>query len=186
MHPAGPKEDTMNKSPMSKGSLIFVSVLTVLLMSGVGAMAAAKGCTMVGTWFGAGDSGITWMATNAPGPSATAGEVNIEWVLMDATLGGFFPAAVRVTNAVGVWQKGSRQIFPYTWVAYAFDVNGALVYTARASGVHTAVDCDHWNITYVLEIWLPSQDMNDDPPYFCAPGTATETRMPLVQATCPH
>lgn len=161
------------------------AVLGALFLAGSTAMAAAKNCTLVGTWFGVGDSGITWMANNTPGKSATSGGVTLEWVLMDATLGGFFPTAVRVTNAVGVWEKGSKQTFTYTWIAYAFDADGAPVYTARASGVHTAVDCDHMNITYVLELWLPGQDMNTDPPYFCAPGTATESRMPLVQATCP-
>lgn len=157
---------------------------TVLPFLGKDAIAASNNCTTVGTWFGVGDSGTTWMDTVTPGSSATVGQMNLEWVLLDPTLGGFFPQAVRATNAVGVWEKVNERNYEYTWVVYALDAAGAAVFVARASGTKSLADCDHINITYVLELWLAGQDMNADPPFFCVAGTATETRMPLVQAVC--
>jgi hypothetical protein len=174
----------MNTSRCPGWFLIFGLACAAVLTAGPGVLAASNSCTVVGTWYGAGDSGITWIGTMTPGGSATVGQLTMEWVLMDATLGGFFPSAVRVTDGMGVWQKGKKQSYAYTWVAYAFDANGALVYSARASGTRTSVNCDLWSVTYVLELWLPNQDMETDPPYFCAPGTATETRMTLVQSHC--
>jgi hypothetical protein len=147
---------------------------------GVNATAAAPPCTAVGTWLGQGDSGFTWMNIKTPGSSATTGQVDVTWIEVDPTLFGAFPDAVRITNGRGVWQMVSGDTVEYTWMAYGLDASAALVYFARVSGSHTEDDCDHHSITYVMELFLP-----DSTPVFCAEGTANETRMPLVQATCP-
>lgn len=163
----------------------LIAAVTVFAGSGI-VLAASNNCSRVGTWHGAGDSGITWMATDTPGSSATVGQFALEWVSIDPTLGGFFPTVTRATNALGVWQKVNEQTYQYTWIAYGLAVNGSAVYVARASGIASMADCDHANLTYVLELFLPAQDISTEPPAFgsfC--GTATETRMPLVQATCP-
>ncbi len=158
----------------------------VTVFAGGSVMAASDNCSRVGTWHGAGDSGTTWMATDTPGSSATVGQFALEWVSLDPTLGGFFPTVSRGTNALGVWQKVNDHTYEYTWIAYGLDAGGSAVYVARASGIASMANCDHVNLTYALELFLPSQDISTEPPAFgtfC--GTATETRMSLVQATCP-
>jgi hypothetical protein len=52
-----------------------------------------------------------------------------------------------VTDAAGVWQKGKKRAYLYTWVANAFDANGTLVFSARATGTHTSVICALWKVT---------------------------------------
>lgn len=149
-------------------------------------VAASNNCSRVGTWHGVGDSGTTWMATDTPGSSATAGQISLEWVSLDPTFGGFFPTVSRATNAVGVWQKVNEHTYQYTWIAYGLAADGSAVFVARASGIASMADCDDVNLTYALEIFLPTQDILTEPPAFgtyC--GTATETRTSLVQATCP-
>ena len=142
-------------------------------------------CSRVGTWFGLGDQGFQWIAIDDPGPNATAGQVTLEWTFLDPTLGGFFPDAAGVTSGVGVWGKLNRHLYQYTWVAYGLDAGGMWVYIARASGTAEMTDCDHVDINYVLEIFDPMQDIwTQSPAYGCFAGTAQETRMPLVQATC--
>jgi hypothetical protein len=156
-------------------------VVALMLGSGV-ALAQSNNCGRVGTWFGQGDSGITWIAGDNPGTSATVGQVALEWVLMDPTLGGFFPDAVRVTNARGVWEKVNQNKYKYTWVAYAFDGAGQPVFVARASGDATMAGCDTVNITYALALFSPGQKIwSDTPEYGTFPGTALETRMPMVK-----
>lgn len=162
----------------------LIAAVTVLAGSG-SVLGASNSCSRVGTWHGAGDSGITWIASDTPGSSATVGQFALEWVSIDPTLGGFFPTVTRATNALGVWQKVNEYAYQYTWIAYGLAVNGSAVYVARASGIASIVDCDHANLTYALELFDPGQDISTDSPAFgtyC--GTATETRMSLVQATC--
>ncbi|HSB07910.1 MAG TPA: hypothetical protein VLM38_00245 [Blastocatellia bacterium] len=172
----------------AKGILwIAVIAVAVAVFAGSGSvMGESNNCSRVGTWHGAGDSGTTWMATDTPGSSATVGQFALEWVSIDPTLGGFFPTVTRATNALGVWQKVNEHTYQYTWIAYGLAADGSTVYVARASGIASMADCDHVNLTYVLELFLPTQDISTEPPEFgsfC--GTATETRMALVQATCP-
>lgn len=140
-------------------------------------------CGRVGTWRGVGDSGITWMAVDSPGQNATNGQISLEWVVIDPTLGDMFIDATRVTNGLGVWKKVNQHMYQYSWIAYGLDQNGMPVYTARASGEAELADCDHVNITYVLELWIAGQDINSETPAVCISGTGNETRMPLVQAS---
>lgn len=164
--------------------LMIVAVCTILFFLSGDAIAASNNCTIVGTWFGV-DGPYTWMNTVTPGTSATVGQVNLEWVLYDPTIENLFPAAVRWTNSKGVWETINKSEYKFTWVAYALDATGAIVFVARASGIKSMVDCDHVNIAALLELWLPGKDINTDPPDICFPAAApTETRMPLVQAVC--
>jgi len=163
---------------------ISLAAALAVVMFGVPAMAASNECGRVGTWHGMGDTGFTWMAVDSPGQDATNGQITLEWVMIDPTLGGFFTDAVRVTNGLGVWKKVNQHMYQYTWIAYGLAADGSLVFTGRASGTASMVDCDHIDLTYVVEFWLPGDDISTDPPFFCAPGTAQETRMSLVQASC--
>ncbi len=140
-------------------------------------------CDSNGAWFGVVSGGSTWMMAVSPGSDATDGAMVIEWVSVDPTL-GFFPTAVRWTNAVGPWQKVGEREAAFTHVNYALDATGATVYVFRVSGISRWVSCDRFDFTYVAEVFLPGQDMTTEPPLFCLPGTGTTTRMPLVQATC--
>lgn len=118
------------------------------------------------------------------GQSATVGQMQVEWVLWDPSLGVGLPA-VRTTNPMGVWEKVNEKIYKFTWVAYGLGADGSVVYVARASGVSTTEDCDHLRFTFVMEFFSPAQDISKDSPAFgCMSGEGTETRMLLVQATC--
>ena len=151
-------------------------------------------CSRVGTWYGTGDQGYSWIAIDGLGQSAINGHIIVEWIEIDPTLGIAEPPfsyVVRVTNAIGIWKKVSNQIYQYTWVAYGLAQNGDVVYTARASGTAELVDCDNVDMNYVLEFWpgkiVFSTDPDDVPPdpILTTPlGFGSETRMPLVQATC--
>ncbi len=144
----------------------------------------ASECSIVGTWFGVGDSGTAWMDVATPGVSPTSGQFDLEWVSLDPTLGGYFPDAVQATRAGGVWRQHNARSFHYTWIAYGLALDGSLVYTVRVNGTKTRTGCNLLNVSYVLELWLPDQDVSTDPPFFCMPGTATETRMKVVQKSC--
>jgi hypothetical protein len=175
------EEETMVKRSFIRISLAVVVALVV--GSGVG-LAQSNNCGRVGTWFGQGDSGTTWIAIVTAGMSATVGQINMEWVLLEPTLGGFFPTAVRVTGGKGVWEKVNQNQYKYTWVAYGLDATGQPVYVARTSGFETIAGCDQTNITYTLELFSPEQNIWSDPPFFGAfTGTGVENRMPVVVVT---
>lgn len=141
-------------------------------------------CTRIGTWHGVSDLGFTWMAIKTPGQNAVNGQVNVEWIYFDPTLFGNFDDAARITNGIGVWKKVGRHLYQFTWMAYGLDQDGEVLYTMRASGEAESVDCDTADITYVLKVWPEGDDISPDPDPVCIPGTATETRMPLVQESC--
>jgi hypothetical protein len=162
--------------------MLVVAACMLLLFLGTDAMAKSKTCSLTGTWFG--EAGNTWTAIVTPGKSATGGQLYLEWVLIDPTLGGEFPSVVRVSNGVGVWQQVNNKEYKWSWVYYGFDASGTVIYTTRFSGTSSLSDCDHAEDTWVNEVWLGGQDMNTDPPNSCGSGTGTETRMPLVQAVC--
>lgn len=151
-----------------------------------------KLCNRLGTWYGENDQGATWMAVYNPGQFPDNGQLTIEWIEHDSTGGGLFPEAVRLTQAFGVWEKvipghfheESRPHYRYTFIAHGLDQQGMLIYMARASGEMKLTDCNHVNNTYVLEFWLAGDDIYSDTPFLCITGTGTETRMPLVKASC--
>jgi len=167
----------MTKRPVVR--VVVSAVVAILLGSGVG-LAQSGNCGREGTWFGEGDSGITWMATDTRGANATVGQFDIEWVSIDPTLGNFFPTSVRVTGAKGVWKKVTQRKYKYTWVAYGVAADNSLVVVARASGFAILAGCNRANLTYTLEFFDPAQNIWTDQPGFTATGTAVEKRMPLV------
>jgi hypothetical protein len=178
------KEEAMIKHLSIKVFLLVAAACAVVFFLGGNAIADSKNCAAPGAYFGDNPFGSSWIVNITRGSSATVGQVYLEWVHFDATLGGAFPSAVRFANAVGVWQKVEGNLYEWTWVSHGFDASGTVLYTLRASGTWWFVDCDHGEEAYVVEVFLPSQDMNTDPPVSCFPGTATETRMQVVQAVC--
>ena len=160
---------------------IALGIVIVLMMGSEIGLAQSNNCGRVGTWFGRADSGITWMAIDLRGVSAAAGQVELDWVMIDPTLGGFFPTVVRATAGKGVWESVNQSKYRYTWVAYGLDAAGQQVFVARASGFATTAGCNQVNITYTLELFAPVQDIWSAPPSFGAiTGTAVEKRMPMV------
>jgi hypothetical protein len=177
----------MNKRQVLRGGVVLAAIFAVAVFAGSGSvMAASEDCPVAGTWHGASAIGATWMAVASPGANATYGQVVLEWVRWDPTLRGYFPTAVRTTSAMGVWEKVDGKTIHVTFVAYGFDGNGAPLYTIRLIAVSTEVDCDHRSMTYVMEIFLPQQDISKDSPIGKLCGSGTETRMQPVQATCPQ
>lgn len=150
-------------------------------------------CTRVGTWHGVvptpfGD--LTYLAVYTPGKDATRGQVFKQTMNSDPTMFGFFPDAVGGTDEFGVWKKGSRDTYQFTWISYAIDAFGNVVYKSRVSGQGEMLDCNNVEYTYTLEYWWNESEDGDINPedydhYTCMPGgIAFETRMPLVQIDC--
>jgi hypothetical protein len=177
----------MGKWQVSRRGIILAAFFAVAMLAGSGiVMAASKNCSVLGTWHGVSDTGARWMVTDTRGQSATVGQMVVEWVLWDPTLLGNFPTAVRTTNPMGVWEKVNGNTSKYTWIAYGLDGIGQPLYTIRASGTGSMVNCDETHLTYVTEVFLPLQDISKDTPIATFCGTGIETRMQLVQATCPQ
>lgn len=165
-------------------SLVAVFAVSLFAGSGLGT-AASKECSRVGAWHGVGDQGFTWMVVLTAGADATSGQIVSQWVRYDPTFGGLFPDAKQGTNGMGVWKKTRDHTNRFTWFASALDDIGGTVYTVRTSGTETMLDCDRVSTDFVLELWVAGQDMANEPPFLCLPGTATHTRMSVAQAGCP-
>ena len=173
-------------------------ILLVATLVGVGAQAgepreAGAGCERFevtdpcgaeGTWHGVADNGFAWVNTITRGATASCGQVDLMWVGIDPTLGGAFASAARISNGRGVWRKISRQQAQWTWMAFASDAGGALVYIARVVGTHTMPSCDRIDIEYAFEVFLPWQDLAADAPVACLRGTSVETRMRMMHSMC--
>ena len=174
----------MDKRQVLRGGIVLAAIFAVAVFAGSGSiMAASQNCSAVGTWQGVSDVGSAWMAVATPGKDATGGQLVLEWVRWDPTLRGGFPTAVRASSPLGVWEKVDGKTIRATFVSYGFDGNGASLYTIRISVVSTEVDCDHRSMTYVTEVFLPTQDISKNPPIVKFCGSGTETRMQLVQPT---
>lgn len=175
----------MTKKRLPVMGVILAAVCAALLFAGgANTMAAAPSCTCVGTWYGQSDNGFTWIEVITPGTNATSGQVSLHWVLVDPTFGGRFPEVVKVTDAYGVWEKVNRRNTKFTWLVYGLDATGAVIFVGRVSGTDAMDGCNSLMSTYVLEVFLPGQDMTTDEPVDCGTGTSVETRVALVQATC--
>ncbi|MEW6337035.1 MAG: hypothetical protein AB1625_06495 [Acidobacteriota bacterium] len=154
-------------------------------MGGALAASAVVPCGSEGTWLGLADNGFSWMNTITRGTGISNGQVDLAWVSVDPTLFGAFAAATSITPGRGVWRRVDRRHdIQWTWMAYGKAADGTVLYVARVSGTHAMPDCDHIAIAYVLEVFLPQQNMDTEPPVACLQGTGMETRMPLVQASC--
>jgi len=174
----------MDKRQVLRSGIVLAAIFAVAVFAGSGSVTAqSKNCSQAGTWHGVSNSGGTWMEAVTQGQSATVGQMQVEWVLWDPTLSGYFGDAIRTTNPMGVWEKVNEKTAKWTWIAYGIGANGSVVYVARASGVSTMTDCDTKLFTYVMEIFLPQQDISTDTPIAKLCGSGTETRMQLVQAT---
>ncbi len=173
---------------LSPHRALAVAFVLAVLTLGAGWVAAADAqtpgpCTEPGSWLGVADNGFKWMNIITRGQDATSGQLDLAWVIVDPTLGGAFPNAARVTPARGVWKKTSARDALWTWTSYGLDDGGTPAYVIRASGTHHMADCDHLEISYTLDVFLPSQNMATDAPIASLQGTALETRMLLVESS---
>ncbi len=177
----------MDSRQVLRGGIVLAAIFAVAVFAGSGSvMAQSKNCSQAGTWHGVGDSGGTWTEVVTQGQSATVGQMQVEWVLWDPGLGVGFPA-VRTTNPMGVWEKVNEKTAKWTWIAYGLAADGSVIYVIRASGVSTMTDCDTKLFTGVMELFATGQNISTESPAygsFCESGT--ETRMQLVQVTCPQ
>jgi len=160
---------------MVRRCVLFV-VAALMLGSGV-SLAQSNNCGVVGTWIHSGD--ITWLGINTPGTSATSGQVDIEWITMDPTLGVGLPA-VRTSNPKGVWEKVNQREYRTTWVAYGLGADGLPVYVLRGIGMVAMTGCDRADITALLEVFGPDQDIWRERPMFAGSVSEVTTRMPVV------
>src|SRR5512142_665109 len=106
---------------MKKSYKFAIAAAIFMLTLGVSlASAQANNCSRMGTWMGDTGTGITWTDLATSGKSATEGQLDLEWTMIDPTLGAF-PTVVRITNGRGTWQHVSGRTYRYTWLAYGVD-----------------------------------------------------------------
>lgn len=170
---------------MNKQRILGIALAAAALMGGASMSQAVAGeCGIVGSWFGQDPATpLRWMGMHTPGTNATTGQVGIDWVLVEPTFGGKFPAS-QMTVGRGVWEKVKQGSYRYTWFSYGLmqappPLPSSLmvpVYLARVSGTATLPTCDHKDIAYTVEFFSP--DMTTL--YHTATGTGTEERMPLT------
>jgi hypothetical protein len=170
---------------MTRQKTLGIALAVAALMGGASlAHAGASECGIVGSWFGQDPATqLRWMGMHTPGTSATSGQIGIEWVLVDPSFGGQFPAS-QMTAGSGVWEKVKQGSYRYTWFSYGMmqappPLPSSMmvpVYLARISGTATMPTCDHKDITYTAEFFSPDMGML----YHTATGTGTEDRMPLT------
>ena len=159
--------------------MALASAVALAIGSG-SAWADSDDCGRVGTWFGAASNGMTWLATDSPGTSATAGQMTLEWVKIPPNF--FEYGAGRLTNGKGNWVKVRHGEYKYSYVAYGVDTSTPLtvgvqpVYMFRVTGTAFLADCDHVETDYAVEFFHPAESPTPIP---IPGGTATETRMPL-------
>ncbi len=141
----------------------------------------SNNCTVVGTWMHQ-DEQNSWTGVVSPGPNATSGQLALEWIVFDPSLGGKFAAAVRVTDVQGVWGKVNEHEYKFTWLSYAMSSADKVVYVLRATGMGTMPTCDTFEIAGKLELFMPTQNVWTDTPLMTLNVTEFATRMPLVIA----
>lgn len=147
----------------------FATLLVVSLMIPGLAYAgdAGKGCSFQGTWFGVQnpeDARLTgWMVTVA-GQSSNGGTNNLEYPGYDTTLGGAFPAAVRLSTLRGAWQRTGGNTFAYTMTGIAVDANNLPVWFGKLSGnITLSSDCATETITGKLDVFVPGMTGYESP-----------------------
>jgi hypothetical protein len=141
-------------------------------------------CALPGSWVGEVDIGFRFFAQYSRGSWARGGPLAIEWILVDPTLFGNFPAAVRTTQSMGTWRMETAKTYSYTWVAYGLDVNGTPLYAIKTSGMGTIRDCHSNDFDWVLEVFPAPLDPLHDEATVCLAGTGTKERIPIESGIC--
>jgi hypothetical protein len=152
---------------------MFITAVCFALVLCLTQTALAKRCWLDGNAYLG--NAVPWgqfIITFQSGPWDDYGNLQLEGFLSDYTLFGAFPTAVSGTHAKGAWKRTGNRSFEYSWLAYAFDASGAVVYILKASGtLEMSYDCMKGTITANNRLYAPDQDpLGDEPPaYGCAP-----------------
>lgn len=143
-------------------------------------------CALEGSWLSEVDIGARFFVTYGRGATAVEGPMTIAWIAGDPTLFGSFPDAVHLTGASGAWRKGpGPDTYQYTWIGYALDSFGTLVYAWKGSGTGTLQGCDTIVFDYVVEIYPWPLDPLDDDPVACLAGVGSKRRVAVDLGVCP-
>ncbi|MEJ2515508.1 MAG: hypothetical protein P8080_07595 [Gammaproteobacteria bacterium] len=131
---------------------------------------SGKGCTFDGTWFGVtspDDPVLTgWMVT-AEARAANHGTNNLEYPTFDATLGGAFVDAARISTLRGAWERVGGNRFVYTMTGMGVTSDGTPVWVGKLSGtIVLSADCNSETITATLEVFHPAVSPFDGEPMF--------------------
>jgi hypothetical protein len=168
----------------------FITVFCFVMVLGFAQTALAKKCQLDGhTYLGFADPFGQFIATFHSGPKSDEGNIDMQFITADWTVFGTFPTAVSGTHPKGVWKRTGSRSFEWSWIAYAYDASGALVYILKPSGtVNFALRCKNAVITANMSLYAPDQDpLGEDPPAFgCVPypGPITMRLYELGKITC--
>lgn len=167
--------------------LIFTNAGLVLADEG------EKGCSNLGTWFGASpfpadptappveippppwdDVYLTGWAVNVMGKSNNEGTNHFEYPVFDPSLAMLgldetppFSDAVRIGSMRGNWKRAGGNTFDYTFMGFAFGASNMPVYIAKISGQAMLLeDCQYQHTTAIMEVFLPwMRPFQDDPAF---------------------
>ena len=156
-------------STAAKRFLCALLVALPLTLGGVGSVHAqgARGCSLIGSWFGYDEFGsMYWTATHT-GQNSSKGTSNLEVPSFDATLGGFFPDAEKITIARGSWKRLDGYTFAGAAIAMAVDAVGQTEYVLKVNGKNTlSAGCNSMWLEVTLEIYLPNQNPFTEDSFF--------------------
>jgi hypothetical protein len=177
---------------------VLVTALTVVLTAALAITAIgappwaapgpdSKDSGLIGTWYGHSDGAIRWLAVHTAGSNFTSGQMLMNWVSVAPkylTYGDTYSSVTRLTPGHGVWEQIGKGQYKYTWYAYGIPDTGDPLYTLRVSGVAKNTDSDNVSIDFTYEVFdgrlEPHEISGHTPLNFPLPGTAEETRVPLV------
>jgi hypothetical protein len=170
------------------GKLIIV--VCIVLFLGLTQTVAAKKCWVDGNaYLGIAEPFGKFITTYQSGPKGFVGSLDLTFITADWTLFGSFPTAVSGTTAVGAWKRTGNRTFDWTWIAYAFDEFGEVVYIIKPVGtMQVSRNCMSVEIFADMKLYAPDQDpLGDEPPaYGCVtyPGAISMRLIEVGKVTC--
>jgi hypothetical protein len=144
----------------------FASLLTLGSMGPIHAD-QPKGCSFIGSWFGFNAEPAMYWTSTANGQNSSEGTYILEVVGFEATLGGAFPTADRVTIGKGFWKRLDGYTFAGSLLVMVVDAEGQTVWVGKLNAVDTlSADCNSMWIETSLEIYMPWQNPFAEDSYF--------------------
>ncbi len=123
-----------------------------------------NGCSLQGSWMN------NEILATYNGLSVSSGNIIEETPVLNPTLFGTFPTAVKVSSWRGMWTRTGGNTFAYTQIGYGFDAEGNLLWIGKNSGNKTLTeDCNLMTVESTLEVFLPGVNPFEGAPYFKVP-----------------
>jgi hypothetical protein len=120
-------------------------------------------CPYSGTWFGVNSLGTRYLLSALP---LDANNRSVQVILTvtehDVSLGGLFPTAAAVGTAHGQAIRSGNRSFGFALTAPGTDPDHRLLYFLETHGTMVFRDCDTYDATGSLSVFLSTQDRDGD------------------------